>query len=217
MPPRHALSLALALALAALLVPLGASLARADGDPASDVLLGENVFYPYTPPVTPALQKTLNQETAAAKAAGFPLKVALIASPVDLGVIPDLFGQPQRYATFLDQEISFRGKQPLLVVMPAGYGVQGLDARAKSAVASLAKPAGKTSNDLAQAAITAVAKLAEAGGHPLKGVAGVPGSSHSGGGSSNSVLLIVLAVMALLVAAALGVLTLRRRGAKSRS
>ncbi len=215
MPPRHALSLALA--LVALLVPLGASLARADGDPASDVLLGENVFYPYTPPVSPALQRTLNKETAAAKAAGFPLKVALIASPVDLGVIPDLFGQPQRYATFLDQEISFRGKQPLLVVMPAGYGVQGLDARAKSAVASLAKPAGKTSNDLAQAAITAVAKLADARGHPLTGVAGVPGSSHSGGGSSSSVLLIVLAVVALLVAAALGVLTLRRRGAGTRS
>ena len=215
MPPRHALSLALA--LAALLVGLGASLARADGDPASDVLLGENVFYPYTPPVSPALQKTLNRETAAAKAAGFPLKVALIASPVDLGVIPDLFGQPQRYAKFLDQEISFRGKQPLLVVMPAGYGVQGLNARANSAVASLAKPAGKTSNDLAQAAVTAVAKLADAGGHPLKGVAGVPGSSHSSGGSSSSVLLIVLAGVALLVAAALGVLTLRRRGAGTRS
>ena len=132
-------------------------------------------------------------------------------------MIPDLFGKPQNYATFLDQEISFRGKQPLLVVMAAGYGVQGLSARATAAVASLAKPAGKTSNDLAQAAITAVAKLADASGHPLKGGAGTPGSSHSGGGGSSSVLVIVLVVVALLVAAALGVMTLRRRGAGTRS
>ena len=45
--------------------------------------------------------------------------------PVDLGVIPELFGQPQNYAKFLDKEISFQGPQPLLVVMPAGYGVAG--------------------------------------------------------------------------------------------
>ncbi|HUO73598.1 MAG TPA: hypothetical protein VMU39_22705 [Solirubrobacteraceae bacterium] len=199
--------------LAALLLLLGAAPgARADGDPASDVLLGENVFYPYTPPVTAALQKTLNAATAAARTAGFPLKVALIASPVDLGVIPDLFNKPQRYATFLDQEISFRAKQPLLVVMPAGYGIEGLNAKAAAAAASLPKPAGATSNDLAQAAVTAVAKLADASGHPLKGVSGVPGSSASGS-SSSTVIVIVLAVAALIVAAALAVITLRRRGA----
>jgi hypothetical protein len=190
--------------------------ALADGDPASDVLLGENVFYPYTPPVTAALQKTLNKETAAAKAAGFPLKVALIASPVDLGVVPDLFGQPQRYAQFLDQEISFRGKQPLLVVMPAGYGVEGLTARATAALTGVAKPAGKTSNDLAQAAVIAVATLAEASGHPIKGVPGVPGSSKGGGGGS-TVLIVVLAVAAAIVACALVVLTLRRRRAGART
>jgi hypothetical protein len=216
--PTHRIVPAALAVLAALLLLAAAPTpsARADGDPASDVLLGENVFYPYTPPVTPALQKTLNAATAAAKAGGFPLKVALIASPVDLGVIPDLFGKPQRYATFLDQEISFRGKQPLLVVMPTGYGVEGLNAKATAAVASLPKPAGKTSNDLAQAAVTAVAKLADAGGHPLKGVSGVPGSSDSGGNSS-TVIVIVLAVAALLVAAALAVITLRRRGAGAHS
>ena len=113
----------------------------ADGDPASDVLLGENVFYPYSPPTSPALQKQLNAETAAAKQAHFPLKVALIGAPVDLGVIPSLFGKPQKYADFLDQEISFQTKQPLLVVMAAGYGVQGVDAKTKAAAAALAKPA----------------------------------------------------------------------------
>ena len=187
--------------------------AGADGDPASDVLLGENVFYPYTPPVSAATQKALNAVTAKARAANSPVKVALIASPVDLGVIPSLFNQPQKYADFLDQEISFQGKQPLLVVMPAGYGVQGLDARVKAAVAGLPKPAGKTSEDLAQAAITAVTKIAEAGGHALKGGSSTTGSSHSSGGSSATVIVVVLAAAALLVAVALIALSFRRRGA----
>src|SRR5438105_1386416 len=80
--PRLAAILTGILLLAALM-PAGAI---ADGDPASDVLLGENVFYPYSPPVSASLQKSLNATTAAAKRSGFPIKVALIASPVDLGV-----------------------------------------------------------------------------------------------------------------------------------
>jgi hypothetical protein len=181
----------------------------ADGDPASDVLLGENVFYPYTPPVSAATQRALNARTAAARAAGFPLKVALIASPIDLGVIPELFGKPQKYADFLDQEISFQTKQPLLVVMSTGYGVQGVSAAAQSAVASLPKPAGKKSNDLATAAITAVSKLASASGHPLKGDAAQ--SSAGGGGSGTTILLIALIVGAIATAGAL--LFVRRRQA----
>ncbi len=37
------------IAAAALGGVFGATIAVADGDPASDVLLGENVFYPYSP------------------------------------------------------------------------------------------------------------------------------------------------------------------------
>ena len=144
------------------------AVARADGDPASDVLLGENVFYPYSPAVSAALQKTLNAETTAANRAHFPIKVALIASPADLGVVPDLFNKPQKYAQFLAQEISFQGKRPLLVVMPSGYGVQGLTPAATSAAASLQKPAGGQSNDLARAAIAAIPKLAAAAGHTIR-------------------------------------------------
>ena len=98
---------------------------------------------PTRPPVAAPVQRTLNAETAAAKRAGFPLKVALIASPIDLGVIPDLFGKPQPYADFLDQEISFQGKQPLLVVMAAGYGVAGLRRPGASAARGLPKPPGR--------------------------------------------------------------------------
>ncbi|MGI8863179.1 MAG: hypothetical protein ACR2JH_02070 [Solirubrobacteraceae bacterium] len=208
-------TLAAAMMLALLLASLTSGVARADGDPASDVLLGENVFYPYSPPVTAAMQKTLEAEARATAKSGFPLKVALIGSPVDLGVIPDLFGKPQKYADFLDQEISFQGKQPLLVVMSTGYGVQGLGPGVQKAAASLPKPAGTQSNDLARAAIVAVAALAKADGHPLKGVAGVPAGAGSGGGSSSTVLVVILGLGAAAIAAALVAVTLRRRRAEA--
>lgn len=194
--------------LAAALAPAGA---LADGDPASDTLLGENVFYPYQPPTSAAAQKTLNAATAAAKKAGFPLKVALIGAPVDLGVIPNLFGKPQEYADFLDQEISFQGKQQLLVVMAAGYGTQGVNAAVTRAAASLPKPTGTTPTELATAAATAVAKLATADGHPIKGVPGVGGSGS--GSSSPTVIVVILALAALGAAAAL--VAIRRRHAAS--
>ena len=205
--------------LAAILVTLLAALvltpasSLADGDPASDVLLGENVFYPYTPPVSTATQNALNAQTAAARQAGFPLKVALIASPVDLGVIPEVFGKPQAYANFLDQEISFYGRQPLLVVMAAGYGVQGMSATTAAAVRSLPKPAGRASEDLAKAAITAVGKLASAAGHPIKSSSSGSASS-SGGSSSRTILLIALVLAALATAGVL--MVLRHRETRSR-
>jgi hypothetical protein len=208
--PRAALTLTVLALLALLLVP---SVALGDGDPASDVLLGENVYYPYQPPVPRSLQKTLNAETAAAAKDGNPIKVAVIASPIDLGVIPDLFDKPQKYADFLDQEISFRIKQPLLVVMPAGYGVRAMGGGATAAAAKLPPPAGKSSAELADAAITAVSKLSAADGHPISGVPGVPGAAAPGG-SSSVPLIAGLGVAAVAVAAAL--IVLRRRQATAR-
>jgi hypothetical protein len=182
--------------------------AVADGDPASDVLLGQDVFYPYSPAVSRPIAKTLDAMTAASTSAHFPIKVALIASPVDLGVVPDLFGKPQRYADFLVQEISFQAKQHLLVVMPAGYGVQGMPSAATAAAATLAQPAGGSTDALAKAAISAVSKLARAAGHPITSVSGAPGSGGSGGGSAG-VIVAVLAAVALVAAGAL--LVMRRR------
>ena len=206
---RAAVRIALLLTAAALVLP---SLAVADGDPASDTLLGENVFYPYSPPVARAVALKLDAQTAAARRVGFPIKVALIAGPTDLGAIPSLFGHPQAYARFLDQEISFRGAQPLLVVMPAGYGVQGVTGPAKLALTSLPKPVGASSTDLARAAQTAVAKLMSASGHSVKS----PGSSGGGGsgGGGSTVLLIVLVLAAIAVSTALIVLRVRRSSAQ---
>jgi hypothetical protein len=185
------------------------AVALADGDPASDVLLGQDVFYPYSPAVSRSVATRLNTLTAASGKGHFPIKVALIAGPVDLGVVPDLFKQPQKYADFLVQEISFQGKQHLLVVMPNGYGVQGFSPAASAIVPTLPKPSGGSSDDLAQAAMTAVQKLAKAAGHPIAGAAS--GGSGGSGGGVPVVIVIVLALVAL--GASGGVLALRRKAA----
>jgi hypothetical protein len=185
--------------------------ALADGDPASDVLLGENVYYPYSPAVSASLQKRLNDETAAARRAHFPIKVALIPSPVDLGAIPTLFGKPQQYADFLEQEISFLDVKPLLlVVMPDGYGAQHLGAAATPALASLRKPISGQSNDLARAAIAAIPKLAAAAGHPIGTV-----SASAGPASTNPALPAAILAAAAITAAA-AVLAVRRRRAATK-
>ncbi len=212
---KGAIAIATCVLLAGLCAPAPA---LADGDPASDVLIAQNVFYPFTPPVAQSLQNTLNAETAAARRAHFPIKVALIASPTDLGAIPSLFAKPQRYANFLDVEISFfGGKQPLLVVMPNGYGVQGLSAPATAAAARLPPPVGRTSDDLALAAGAAVSKLAAAAGHPVSGVpgagTGARSASESGGGAA-AVGVGVLALVAVLMSVA--VLSFRHRRARAR-
>ena len=210
LPVTAALAVAL-LVLAGLAAPAPA---RADGDPASDVLLGESVFYPYTPPVSAATTRRLNAATAAAARAHFKLKVALIASPVDLGVIPDLFGKPQKYADFLAQEITFTGtRQPLLVVMKAGYGVAGVSAAVTAAAAALPRPSGGSSEALARAALAAVPELSAAAGHKL-GPIPVSSASRGSGGSGPSVaLLVVLVGVALLAAGAL--VLARQRGGRT--
>jgi hypothetical protein len=184
-------------ALCTLVVP--ATPALGDADPASDVLLGENVFYPYDPPVSSHLQAELNQETAAAHRGHFALKVALIDTPVDLGAIPSFFEKPKQYAAFLDQEISFAGKVPLLVVMPNGYGAADMSSTGETIVASLPPPAGHTSNALAEAAIAGVRKLSNAARHPVN----ASGAGASTSGRSVALPLVILAAVCVLIAGAI--------------
>jgi len=177
--------------------------AAADADPASDVLLEQNVFYPYSSPVSASLKTALNQETARAKRAGFPIKVALIGHAFDLGGIPSLFGKPETYAKFLDVEISFEKLQPVLVVMAAGIGGSGLGKPAMALLATLPPPVNGQANVLAQTAINDVAKLAAAAGHPV----GAETSTAAGGGGIGLALPIAAAIA--IVAVALVVVTMR--------
>ncbi len=81
--------------------------------------------------------------------------------------------------------------------MPDGYGVHGLTRSAVDVAATLKRPTGSASNDLARAAIAAVPKLAAAAGHPIGGVSGVPGTSASHGATEFGVgALVFVAVLA---------------------
>ena len=170
--------------------------ALADGDPASDELIGANVFYPFSPPVAADLQKTLNSETAAAHAVHFPIKVALIASPADLGAIPSLFAKPQQYADFLEQEISYLDiRQLVLVVMPNGYGfyrTRGASTSEQSALSRLAPP-GRT---LVASALSAIQRLAAASGHRLPTPTATTPSKRS---STDTLAWIVFAIGTVLI------------------
>jgi hypothetical protein len=99
-----------------------AGTAGADGDPASDVLYTENVYFPYdTPPpgATAALKKAIDSVYAR----HYRIKVAVIGSQVDLGAVPSLWGKATQYAKFLGTELTTFYVGPLLIVMPAGFGI----------------------------------------------------------------------------------------------
>jgi hypothetical protein len=190
-------------ALAGLLLLISfPALAGADGDPASDVLLGQDVFVPYSSPVSRTVQRQLYAVTAAAKRAGYPIKLALIAGRSDLGAVSSLFGRPQRYASFLSYELSGIASGPVLVVMRAGFGLAvGGSARSTAALAGI--PTASGSGGLAAAAITATERLAAGAGHPLP--AGAAGAGGSLGASGGTVRHAVTAVIVLLALAALGI------------
>jgi hypothetical protein len=155
-----------ALPLAALAVALGltAPAALADGDPASDYLLsGPSFLSPYDGHIPAAEQNRINTLLAAVKAKGFPLRLAVIATPYDLGSVPILFGKPQLYAKFLGEEDYYYWKDELLVVMPNGYGIfkaNNLPAADRAAIAALPKIATSKGAALGLAAETALHALA---------------------------------------------------------
>ncbi len=126
------------LAMVALAVALWPTSALADGDPASDVLVSATLFLPADAGFTLHQQSELGALLAASARSGYPLRVAVIASPSDLGSITPLWRQPASYAGFLGQELSLVYKGTLLVVMPNGFGLYGPGATAPAQRAALA-------------------------------------------------------------------------------
>src|SRR4051794_9170510 len=143
-----------ALATVVLLAALAAApSARADGDPASDVLLLQDAYLPYQPVVPKRVSDALNSTLKQLRKKGYPLKVAVIASKTDLGTVPQFLGRPGPYASFLESEIKFNKAKPLLVVMEAGYGTAAVAPNIAAAVAKLDKPKSGSADDLGRAAI----------------------------------------------------------------
>ncbi len=83
--------------------PLAPS-ARADGDPASDYLVANQVFLAYQATPASASQRQLVNLVAEANRAAFAIRVAIIPSEYDLGSITELWRKPRIYARFLGLE-----------------------------------------------------------------------------------------------------------------
>lgn len=162
------------------------SLARADGDPGSDVLVYQRLFVASDAGVSVSQQVALGRALSAAGKAGFPIRVAIIADRSDLGAVTALWRNPRGYARFLGIELSLAYKQRLLVVMPDGFGFYWSGHPAASAYRRLAKIAiGLGGRGLATAAESAVAQLAAARGiHVAAGAQAATGTSAAAGASA---------------------------------
>ena len=172
------------LALAVALVVVSGGVARADGDPASDYLVANQVFLSSQSTGMSPAQRQLVATVAAANRAGFAIRVAVIASDYDLGSVTELWDQPRTYARFLGVELSLAyRRQRLLVVMPNGFGFNWPGHATAGTYALLAKvPLDSGAGaGLAAAAEVAVGRLAHA-----SGVALPPSQSAAGGGPRRS-------------------------------
>ena len=99
------------------------SSALADGDPASDVLASQPLFAPADGGFAQSGLARLNGLLSSAQRQGVPIRVALVASPADLGSVSELWRRPQSYAQFLGQELSQVYRGTVVVIMPNGDGV----------------------------------------------------------------------------------------------
>jgi cytochrome oxidase Cu insertion factor (SCO1/SenC/PrrC family) len=139
--------------------------ARADGDPGSDVLVYQNLFVAADANISVQQQIQTGNLLAAADRDGFPIRVAVVSQPSDLGAVTALWRKPTAYASFLGTELSLAYAQRLLVVMPNGFGFnwQGHSAAAAYRVLD-GLHIGAGGPGLATAAQNAVLALAHASG-----------------------------------------------------
>lgn len=182
-------------------VVVAAPAARADGDPASDWLISQDVFLPFNSNISTGDAARFAALVRDARDKGYQIKVAVIAKPYDLGTVGVLYRKPQQYARFLGQELFFVWKERLLIVMPNGYGISRIGrpiARERRALAALPRASSTRGTDLLAAATTAVERLAGAGG--------VHVSAPKGGNATADRIRIVAAVVIALILVGGGVL-----------
>ena len=199
------------LAAAALVgLALGPALARADGDPASDVLASQSAFVPADAGASTVQLARVGAVLAGAARSGYAIRVAVIPSATDLGSVTSLWRQPGNYARFLGAELSLVSDARVLVVMPNSFGFYhaGRPLPAEQATLERLRSAAPGPG-LVSATITAIEQLAAASGHPLSpatlaaaATAGAESRSGSGAGSATS--LAVFASGLVLIALAWG-------------
>ena len=204
------------LALAVALVVVSGGVARADGDPASDYLVANQVFLTSQSTGMSPAQRQLVATVAAANRAGFAIRVAVISSDYDLGSVTELWDQPRTYARFLGVELSLAyRRQRLLVVMPNGFGFNWpghTTAPAYRLLATVSPDIGAGAGP-ASAAEVAIRRLARASGvalPPSQPAAG-DGSVRAGSAAPLTIIGAVAAGIAALVAFAIVITRVRRR------
>jgi cytochrome oxidase Cu insertion factor (SCO1/SenC/PrrC family)/thiol-disulfide isomerase/thioredoxin len=206
------------------LAGLPAAVARADGDPGSDVLVYQPLFLASDAGVSVPEQVKLGALLRASAKSGFPIRVAIIASPADLGAVTSLWRKPRAYARFLGLELSQAYRGRLLVVMPNGFGFNWPGHSPAAAYRRLGRVSiGSSGDGQASAAGLALRSLAQASGiklagpsSPTPGAPRSPSSSPAHAARGSGADTVAAAIAAALVAAgglALLLRRLHRRGA----
>jgi cytochrome oxidase Cu insertion factor (SCO1/SenC/PrrC family)/thiol-disulfide isomerase/thioredoxin len=199
--------LVLVVVAAALVAAAVAPSARADGDPGSDVLVYQGLFAGSDAGLSVQQQVELGGLLKATARAGAPVRVAIIASRLDLGAVTGLWRNPRAYARFLGVELSLVYKQRLLVVMPNGFGFNWPGHSPASTYRTLESvPIRPGSDGPFNATEAAVRKLMLASGvKPPAGAASVaPNAAEhgvgqpSGNGADKALGVVALSLMALL-------------------
>jgi hypothetical protein len=198
-----------ALLVSAAVALLPVPLARANGDPASDVLLTQPVFFPFDATLADSDREALLQTVEAANERGYKIRVALIPFTSDLGTAISLWKHPQDYSKFLGRELAFVYRNRLLIVQPSGFGFYNRNKPVAKERRVLAKvPVGKTPTELTQSATAAVRALAASEGVVLPEV-----SSSGGGHDWRDRAIIAVGGLLIVVAIVLVGRWLRARGA----
>jgi hypothetical protein len=218
------------LVVGGVLALVGAGVAWADADPASDMLYQGVLFLPYKAKVSPEVEKKLLEAIAGSKKAGKEVRVALIADKGDLGGVPQVFGNPTYYARFLDAELQFVYTGRVLVVMPQGAALADHGRLVANKDVLAAKP-GSGGDGLAKTATELVLAVSGARPAPVTGPTptqptpvqtGTPGTAtvfnssapaKSSGFPAGLAAGIAIGVVGVLLALSAVVLALRRRSA----
>jgi hypothetical protein len=147
-----------------------ASPARADGDPAGDVLANQAVFYGSALDLKSREAAQLWQLVSDAKAAGYEVRVAALSVQQDLGSIDYLWDDPLNYSEFLAAELAYIYRGRTLVAMPSGYALWRwghTSVRDNKVLEKLSGP-GEDPAQVLPGVMNAIIKLAAARGIQLK-------------------------------------------------
>lgn len=126
------------------------------------------MFVPADAGATVPQETRLQAILVAAARAGYPIRVAIIASQTDLGSVTAFWREPEDYANFLGEELSLVAHARVLVIMPNGFGLYVPRDTPQQEVAILADTkAPPASHSLTALAAGGVENLAAESGHPI--------------------------------------------------